>query len=262
MNAPAPRLIAMTVAVLTLLWLSCVPDQVMIERNADPVCGDGQVQGTEQCDDGNTADGDGCSSICVTEPTVETACDDSVDNDLDGLVDCADNDCASAAVCTAVCGDRVIDPGEECDDGNSIDGDGCTAACEMEAGPETICDDRADNDGDGLVDCMDPDCLNVAFCLCGNGVVEGLEECDDGNNTDGDGCSSSCLDENQPMCGNGIIEAGEGCDDGNSNWCDGCDPSCQLQPATESDCSDSIDEDCDGNIDCADSDCAGAPGCP
>ena len=33
-------------------------------------CGNGKVEGTEQCDDGNKADGDGCSSICliVVEP--------------------------------------------------------------------------------------------------------------------------------------------------------------------------------------------------
>ncbi len=28
--------------------------------------------------------------------------------------------------------------------------------------------------------------------LCGNGRVEGTEECDDGNTTNGDGCNSSC----------------------------------------------------------------------
>ena len=27
---------------------------------------------------------------------------------------------------------------------------------------------------------------------CGNGIVEGFEECDDRNNVDGDGCSSNC----------------------------------------------------------------------
>ena len=32
-----------------------------------PVCGDGDVQGDEECDDGNTENGDGCSSTCQTE---------------------------------------------------------------------------------------------------------------------------------------------------------------------------------------------------
>lgn len=31
---------------------------------------------------------------------------------------------------------------------------------------------------------------------CGNGIIDGTEECDDGNRTDGDGCSSACIKEN------------------------------------------------------------------
>src|SRR6185369_8881402 len=36
-----------------------------------PTCGDGTVQAScgEQCDDGNTTNGDGCSSTCQTEPS-------------------------------------------------------------------------------------------------------------------------------------------------------------------------------------------------
>ena len=34
-----------------------------------------------------------------------------------------------------VCGDDVVDPGEECDDGNIDDGDGCSAGCRREATP-------------------------------------------------------------------------------------------------------------------------------
>jgi cysteine-rich repeat protein len=30
---------------------------------------------------------------------------------------------------------------------------------------------------------------------CGNGILNDAEECDDGNNVDGDGCSSSCTNE-------------------------------------------------------------------
>ena len=28
--------------------------------------------------------------------------------------------------------------------------------------------------------------------VCGNGIVEGLEQCDDGDTVDGDGCSATC----------------------------------------------------------------------
>jgi cysteine-rich repeat protein len=36
-------------------------------------CGDGIVQAAEQCDDGNTGDGDCCSSTCQLEPAAECA---------------------------------------------------------------------------------------------------------------------------------------------------------------------------------------------
>ena len=32
-----------------------------------PVCGNGAVEGTEQCDDGNVTDGDGCNHLCESE---------------------------------------------------------------------------------------------------------------------------------------------------------------------------------------------------
>lgn len=52
-------------------------------------------------------------------------CTNGIDDDQDGLVDNADPDCQ-------VCGDGDVDPGEECDDGNTVDGDGCSAVCELE----------------------------------------------------------------------------------------------------------------------------------
>lgn len=34
----------------------------------EPGCGNGQVDDGEECDDGNTASGDGCDAMCVVEP--------------------------------------------------------------------------------------------------------------------------------------------------------------------------------------------------
>jgi cysteine-rich repeat protein len=58
------------------------------------------------------------------------------------------------------CSDTIVDDGEQCDDGNFIDGDGCDAGCKTTA--------------------------------CGNGVLAPPEQCDDGNSVDGDGCSATC----------------------------------------------------------------------
>jgi len=42
------------------------------EEAAGAVCGNGAIEGSEECDDGNTVSGDGCSSTCTTEAAVVT----------------------------------------------------------------------------------------------------------------------------------------------------------------------------------------------
>ncbi|HEU0032639.1 MAG TPA: DUF4215 domain-containing protein [Kofleriaceae bacterium] len=99
-----------------------------------------------------------------------------------------------------VCGDGHVDEGEECDDGNTTSGDGCSATCEIETPP-----------------------------CCGDGHVDPGEECDDGNTTSGDGCSATCEIETPPCCGDGHVDPGEECDDGNTTNGDGCSATCQLE---------------------------------
>ena len=73
--------------------------------------------------------------------------------------------------------------------------------------------------------------------LCGNGIIETGENCDDGNINNNDGCSNKCLKEsgrpngsmrNVPVCGNGNVEFGEDCDEGakNSATGSGCSDKC------------------------------------
>ena len=64
--------------------------------------------------------------------------------------------------------------------------------------------------------------------LCGNGVVEPGEACDDGNLIDGDGCESSC-EVGEVLCGNGQLDPGEACDDGNGEPDDGCGSGCATE---------------------------------
>ena len=65
--------------------------------------------------------------------------------------------------------------------------------------------------------------------VCGDGRLHpAVEQCDDGNTLDGDGCSSRCMVEGG-VCGNGIREKGEACDDGNTTASDGCSPTCLLE---------------------------------
>ncbi len=77
--------------------------------------------------------------------------------------------------------------------------------------------------------------------VCGDSIVSGTEDCDDGNATAGDGCSATCVHEtgwtcsNQsapsvctPICGDGMKLGTEECDDNNLVDTDGCTSMCKL----------------------------------
>ncbi|MBI4703327.1 MAG: DUF4215 domain-containing protein [Deltaproteobacteria bacterium] len=74
-----------------------------------------------------------------------------------------------------------MDPGEQCDDGNSNNMDECRHWCLLP--------------------------------YCGDGIPDPGEECDDGNDVDWDGCTACML----PVCGDGIPEPPELCDQGDLN---------------------------------------------
>lgn len=68
--------------------------------------------------------------------------------------------------------------------------------------------------------------------ICGNGMKELDEQCDDGNKWNGDWCTASCQIEQPGICGNGILEYTERCDDGNTKDGDTCSSTCQLETDT------------------------------
>ncbi len=70
---------------------------VSMQLYAEPLCGDGVIQGAEACDGGST-----CSPTCTI-------------------------------VAAGICGDNALNPGEECDDGNMVSFDGCSDVCVIEA---------------------------------------------------------------------------------------------------------------------------------
>jgi cysteine-rich repeat protein len=96
------------------------------------VCGDGVLDAGEACDDGNTTNGDGCSSTCELESVCgngilegNEVCDDG--NTIDG------DNCSSTCDAENFCGDGVLNTSEACDDGNTTNGDGCSSTCELES---------------------------------------------------------------------------------------------------------------------------------
>jgi cysteine-rich repeat protein len=76
--------------------------------------------------------------------------------------------------------------------------------------------------------------IHDLYYKCGDGkVADGIEECDDGNNRNNDGCSPTCMLEDltgKNYCGDGYIQADEGeeCDDANDDDFDGCSSACRA----------------------------------
>ena len=75
---------------------------------------------------------------------------------------------------------------------------------------------------------------------CGNGLLDVVEQCDDGNREGGDGCSRDCTIEpgfscfGEPShcetgCGDRVLAGQEECDDGNLLDGDGCNSQCQIE---------------------------------
>jgi cysteine-rich repeat protein len=134
---------------------------------------------------------------------------------------------AACVVEASTCGDGTIEDGEECDDSNTVSGDGCSDECLIETtcgdgvreGREQ-CDDSNTEPGDGC----SPVC---GIEECGNHIVDPGEDCDDGNEVAGDGCTPVCVRE--PRCGDEIVDPGEGCDDGNTESGDGCSEQCATE---------------------------------
>jgi hypothetical protein len=100
-------------------------------------------------------------------------------------------------VATPVCGNRVVDPGEQCDDGNYYDGDGCNGVCRVTAIDPAA---RQDRDTDGIVDYRD-NCPAIANAgqadRDGDGAGDACDNCvaipnPDQRDRDGDGRGDVC----------------------------------------------------------------------
>lgn len=117
-----------------------------------------------------------------------------------------------------------LDVASGCGDG-VCSGDESTCSCATDCGAppsaELTCGDGVDNDCDGDVDCADADCASDS--LCG------------------------------PSCGDGVCS-------GDESSCS-CAADCGAPPSAELTCGDGVDNDCDGDIDCADADCVGLMTC-
>lgn len=191
------------------------------------LCGDGHVDPTEECDEGEGND--------------------------DHKPQACRSDCRKAH-----CGDGVKDEAEACDDGAANDDqrpNACRTNCQRSHCGDGVTDDKEQcdkgpNNDDGARDACRTSCRNA---YCGDGVVDALEQCDDGAQNDdhrADACRSDCR---RARCGDGVVDRPEACDAGSNNGkpaAHGCRNDCSLAR-----CGDGIVDDgeaCDGSADCSD----------
>lgn len=164
--------------------------------------------------------------------SVEALCDDGVDDDGDGALDCADDDCADDPSCVDVV---------------------------------EICDNGVDDDRDGDMDCMDADCSSAPSCPSEDCIAPGDEDEDGFSNCADSQCKNKfCLasvvgaicSQYPPFHCVGGEDRSSQCSDGLDNDFDGLtdcmDPDCEGACACGANCSercdDNIDNDGDGSI--------------
>ncbi|MBI4173916.1 MAG: VWA domain-containing protein [Candidatus Aenigmarchaeota archaeon] len=259
-------------------------------------CGNGVLNLTrEQCDDGNNANGDGCSAQCSIETAAQ--CQDAVDNDNDGLTDANDPGCWSNPADRSTynaAGDNESAATSQCQNGIDDDSDsktdladpGCSSAQDYtEADSATQCLDSVDNDADNLTDARDPGCWNdvnnpASYNQSLNNESRATAQCQNGLDDDNDGRT----DQQDPGCSSGTDnseadhakQCADGLDNDQDRLVDRYDPGCWAdrsnpgsyspdrddESAATSQCQDRVDNDNDGLTDANDHGCWRDPASP
>ena len=146
------------------------PETGDLHTTHEMICGDKIKLFGEICDDGNSNDCDGCSSTCTGE---------------EGWLITITSDHETGHYFTThspECGDKLKLGVEQCDDGNNSDGDGCSANCSVEEGWTTTVETDPESENE----------FTTHSAQCGDKLKLDVEQCDDGNLQDQDGCSAAC----------------------------------------------------------------------
>jgi cysteine-rich repeat protein len=127
-------------------------------------------------------------------------------------------------------------------------------ADEPTTGGESVCGDGVVDAGEGCDDgdanAADAACTPACEpATCGDGYVHADEACDDGNDFDADLCTNACT---PGSCGDGVVDNGEACDDGNADNSDACLIGCVLAACGDSYVRPGLETCDDGNADNSD----------
>lgn len=201
-----------------------------------PICGDAVISPGEQCDNGDNPGGYGeCNPDCTRGEYCGDSvlngneqCDDGVNLSAYGS-----SGCGPGCQLAASCGDAIVQGqfGEECDDGENA---GAYGGCNPDCSRAPFCGDgKVDGDfGEECDDVLNDGTYNTCGvgCLLGPRCGDGVVQEDWGEACDGsEDCGSTC----QPLgiCGDGVKQDNEECDDGvNDGGYGECAPDCVLGP--------------------------------
>ncbi|MBX5482374.1 MAG: DUF4215 domain-containing protein [Myxococcaceae bacterium] len=234
-----------------------VNDYALTVTVQPPVCGNGEVEAGESCDDGNVVSGDGCSSLCAWEllPEVEPNGTPATGSPVGsgGLASGAISSGGDVDVfqfTLTATSDVVIEtfdaagpPGCSVDtriqllgpDGTTVlgtDDDGGIGACsKLEPPLSSGVTHMAPGTYFVRVDGKGAPVSGYSLWIrkvatCGNGTIEGSEACDGQPN-----CTTTC--DRVVVCGDGYVDGTESCDDGNTSSADGCSPGCTIEGPVE-----------------------------
>jgi cysteine-rich repeat protein len=211
-------------------------------------CDDGTI-----CAVGTTCVAGGGEVRCATDAQM-TACFGKAEN-ADCNVESTFGNCRFGVCLPGACGDGVVGGKEECDDGNSVDGDGCSRDCTSnekcgngvrDGSKGEECDDGAANSDMPNARCR----LNCKLAGCGDNVIDSnTETCDlgvDNSDLPNRACRKNC----QPRrCGDQIVDAGEVCDGAAGSPTGKCSNDCLSTVVHGNDYVDaSIGEECDEGV--------------
>jgi hypothetical protein len=203
-------------------------------------CGNGALDGGEQCDGSNDA---ACPGACQANCTCPS-CGDNAVNGPSEECDGSDDDacpgaCQANCTCTTgTCGNGMAEFGEECD---GADAAACPGACQTNCTCGAVCGDgvidpgeQCDGSGTGGA-CPASACQANCTCgpFCGNNQIDPGEQCD-GNGTGS--CAGTCQADCMcaPFCGDDVRQAGELCDGTDDSLCPGhCSAGCTCPSSAQ-----------------------------
>ena len=87
-------------------------------------------------------------------------CEDTIDNDGDGYVDCEDSDCEGTSVCETAGTEEECSESNPCENGYTCEEGVCVAEEAVCSNVLPECADGVDNDADGNTDLDDSECVD------------------------------------------------------------------------------------------------------